>query len=109
MEDKELLFMNDDEMEKTFVSPTSEASKATSKKSTKTAFVKANKKSPTDKTNAISPEWDPTVINGLMNNETIVKALHELEKPDKEIVQPTANQNNNNDIANNVVKGKAEN
>ena len=54
MEDEELLYMNDDEMEKTFVRPTSEAPKRTSKKGTKKAFVKANKK--TDETKATDDE-----------------------------------------------------
>ena len=100
MEDEELLYMNDDEMEKTFIRPASEAPKGTSKKSTKTAFVKANKK--IDETNATDPEWDPNVINGLLNNETVVKALHELEQPEKEIVKPMV------DRFNNVVVKKAE-
>ena len=41
MEDEELLYMNDDEMEKTFVRSTSEAPKKTSKKGTKKAFKKS--------------------------------------------------------------------
>ena len=106
MEDEELLYMNDDKMEKTFVRPTSEAPRWTSKKSTKTAFVKANKK--TDETNATDPEWDPNVINGLLNNETVVKALHELEQPEKENVKPMVDQYNNVDNTNNVDMGEAE-
>ena len=50
----------------------------------------------------IDPEWDPNVINGLLNKETVVKALHELEQPNKEIVKPMV------DRFNNVVKGKIE-
>ena len=53
-------------------------------------------------TNATDPEWDPNVINGLLNNETILKALHELEQPEKEIVKPLV------DRFNNVVVKKAE-
>ena len=81
MEDEELLYMNDDEMEKTFVRPTPEAPRWTSTKGTKTAFVKANKK--TDETNATDEDWDANVIDGLLNNKTVVKALHELEQPEK--------------------------
>ena len=106
MEDEELLYMNDDEMEKTFVRPTSEAPKRTPKKGTKKAFVKANKK--TDETKATEEDWDADVIDGLLNNETVVKALHELEQPDKENVKPTVDQHNNVDSTNNVDKGAAK-
>ena len=106
MEDEELLYMNDDEMEKTFVRSTSEAPKKTSKKGTKKAFIKANKK--TDETKATEEDWDADVIDGLLSNDTIVKALHELEQPDKENVKPTVDQHNNVDSTNYVDKEAAK-
>ena len=101
----ELLYIDNDKMEKPFIRLTLEAAKTTSKKGATKAFIKADKKSPTNEKNAIRLEWDHTIINGLMTNETIVKALDELEEPDKENVKPIASQIN---IAN-YIKGMAKN